>query len=291
MYRVYHNQTVAGAILIDDIDDGLPNKAAHRLATGDPDAYVRDGYANKPKQRCYVPRTQASAGFPLIQGYIDLYQTPRVVLSASKGKLAGLQASGLVTVASIDPQDVKPPTLSTAVLDTDLTLTGTTFVSIDPDVTTVVITGDGATTLTVDAITTASGSVSATEIVIPASLLSGVAVGTSSVKVVANARSTAVAPVVAAPPPAPTLTSVTLDASNATLAGSDFVSIAPNTTSVAFTGPGAIVLTETQITGGGGSISDTSIVIPVALIPGVTTSSSAQVTANGQTSSVVAVGP
>jgi len=193
MYRIFHNQTVSGPILIDDIDDGLPNKAVHRLgSTGDPDAYPRDGYANKPKQPCYVPRTQASAGFPLVQGYITLSQTPRVTLSAGKGKISKFQRAGLITVISIDPADVAPPGLETAVLATDLTLTGVKFESVEPDVTTVVITGTGAVTLPGPDIIDAGGSVSATSIVIPAALIPGIAATTSSVKVIANAQSTAV---------------------------------------------------------------------------------------------------
>lgn len=194
MYRIYHNQTVAGAILIDDIDDGLPNKTVHRLGSnGDPDAYTADGYANKPKQPCYVPRTMASAGLPLVPGFINLYETSRVVLSAGKGKISKLQAAGYISVVSLSPSDVATPTLSSAALSGgDLTLTGTTFVSVAPDVTSVVITGTGATTLSAMEITDGGGSVSATSIQIPAALIPDVAATTSSVKVIANGKSSPV---------------------------------------------------------------------------------------------------
>lgn len=197
MYRVYHAQTVAGAILIDDLDDGLPNKTAHRLgSTADPKAYARDGAANSPKQRCYVPRSQASVGFPLIAGYIDLKQTPRVVLSAGKGKISKLQTAGLVSVVSFVAANVVAPVLTLADLGTpgvgDLTLTGTTFLSVAPDVTSVVITGTGAVTLTAAQITTGGGSVAATSIFIPAALVPGVALATSSAQVKANEKSSAV---------------------------------------------------------------------------------------------------
>lgn len=195
MLRIFHSQAVAGAIVIDDIDDGLPNKTPHRLgATGDPHAYERDGYANKPKQPCYVPRLQATN--PSAPGFINLNETPRVVLSAGKGKISKLQSAGLIRVVSIAAEDVATPTLATAELGTpdagDLTLTGTTFVSIEPDITTVVITGTGAKTLSTTEITAGSGTVSATSIVIPAALIPGVAAGTSSVKVVSNGKSTTV---------------------------------------------------------------------------------------------------
>jgi len=195
MIRVYHNQTVQGAILVDDIDDQLPNKTAHRLgSTANPDAYKRDGYANDPKQSCYVPRSRASNGFPLVAGYIDLSETQRVTLSAGKGKISKLVAAGLVTSVSFSASDLATPTLATAVLDVgvtdELTLTGTNFLSVAPDVTTVVITGTGAVTLTAAQIITDGGSVSATSIVIDPSSIPGVAVATSSVKVVANEQST-----------------------------------------------------------------------------------------------------
>lgn len=291
MYRILHSQTVAGAILIDDIDDGLPNKDVHRLATGNPDALPRDGYSDKPKQPCYVPRTQASKGSPLIPGYIDLNQTPRVVLSAGKGKISKLQGGGLIKVLSIDPEDVKTPTLITAVLTGgDLTITGTTFESIEPDISTVVITGTGAVTLTATAITDGGGSVSADEIVIPDTLLPGVAASTSSVRVVANSKSTPAGPVLAADPPAPTLTTAVLAGGNLTLTGTGFVSVVPNVTSVAITGTGAIVLTEAEIVAGGGTVSATSIFLPAALVPGIAaTTSSAAVTATAQTAGPVAV--
>lgn len=196
MLRIFHSQTVQGAILVDDIDDGLPNKTAHRLGSNaNPKAYKRDGYANSPKQSCYVPRTRASNGFPLVAGYINLNQTDRVTLSAGKGKIAGLVAAGLVSTVTFTTASVAAPTLSVADLGTpgagDITLTGTNLVSVVPDVTTVVITGTGAITLTAAQIITGSGTVSATSIFIPAALVPGVALTTSSAKVVANEQTTA----------------------------------------------------------------------------------------------------
>lgn len=196
MLRLIHNQTVAGAVLVDDIDDGLPNKTAHRLgSTADPNAYVRDGYANFPKQRCYVPRSQASTGFPTIAGYINLNETQRVTLSAGRGKILKLQTAGLVSVVSLVAADVAAPTLVTADKDTpgagDLTLTGTTFLSVSPDITTVFVTGTGAVTLTAAAIILGGGTVGATSIFIPAALVPGVATATSFARVQANEQSTA----------------------------------------------------------------------------------------------------
>jgi len=199
MLRLVHNQTVSGPVLVDDIDDGLPNKNVHRLgSTADPKAYVRDGYANKPKQSCYVPRTQANRGFPLIPGYINLNETSRVTLSAGKGKISKLSAApvSLVTVVSLVAADIAAPTLVSAVLGVTLVLTGTTFLSVSPDITTVYITGTGAVTLTSAQIITGGGTVGATSIVIPLALVPGVVITTSFVRVQANEQNTAAVAVI-----------------------------------------------------------------------------------------------
>jgi hypothetical protein len=200
MLRLIHNQTVQGAILVDDIDDGLPNKEVHRLgSTADPKAYVRDGIIGKPKQPCYIPRTQANNGFPLVAGYIDLKGTQRVTLSAGKGKIYGLQhaPTPLISVVSFVASDLIEPTLTLANLGApgvgDLTLTGTKFLSVQPDVTTVIITGTGAVTLTATQILAAVGGVvTATSIVIPASLITTVATTTSFAQVLSNEQLTEV---------------------------------------------------------------------------------------------------
>jgi len=205
MLRLIHNQTVQGPILVDDIDDGLPNKSYHRLgSTADPKAYVRDGIIGKPKQPCYVPRTRAAEGFPLIAGYIDLNKTQRVTLSEGKGKIYGLQhnpaAAPLITVTPITASLLTAPTLSVADLGApgvgDLTLTiGTsgTFLSVLPDITTVIITGTGAVTVTsVQILATPGGVVAAGSIVVPAALIPGVALATSFAQVLANEQLTAV---------------------------------------------------------------------------------------------------
>lgn len=195
MLRLIHAQTVQGGILVDDIDDGLPNKTAHRLgSSGDPKAYKRDGYANAPKQRSYVPRRKASD--TTVAGYLDLNETQSVLLSAKNGKIAGLQRAGLVSIVSLVASDLATPTLATADLDTpgagDLTLTGTGFLSVAPDITKVTLTGTGAITLTSTQITTGGGTVGNTSIVIPAALIPGVATTTTSALVTADARNSPV---------------------------------------------------------------------------------------------------
>jgi hypothetical protein len=189
MLRIIHNQTVSGALLIDDIDDGLPNKEVHRLgSTSDPKAYVRDGYANKVKQACYI--SYAKPTDATLPGYITVNQTPKVLLSAGKGKIAKMQTTGLITVVSLVQSDLNAPTISAAHLGVpgagDLTLAGTNLLSVAPNITKVIITGSGAITLTKDQILSGGGSVSNTAIVIPAANIPGVALTTSSVKVLAD---------------------------------------------------------------------------------------------------------
>jgi len=189
MLRLIHSQTTQGGILVDDIDDGLPNKTAHRLgSTADPKAYDRDGYANYPKQKCYVPRTKP--GDATVQGYIDMKQTDRVTLSAGKGKIQKLKNAGLITVVSFTALDIATPTVVTGAIDTpgagDVTITGTAMTSLSPNTTRVTFTGTGAVTLTQTQITTGGGTISNTSIFIPAALIPGVVVTATSVKVRAD---------------------------------------------------------------------------------------------------------
>lgn len=186
MLRLIHNQTVPGALLVDDLDDGLPNKETHRLASGDPKTYQRDGYANALKQKCYVPRTKP--GNAAIAGYIDLSETSRVDRSAAKGKIAGFQRAGLITVVSFVASDLAAPVVSGDTIGApsagDVTLTGTGFLSLAPNTSSVHLFGAGVgnVTLTQAQITGAvGGSFGNTSIVIKASLVPGVAVGDSVV--------------------------------------------------------------------------------------------------------------
>lgn len=195
MYRVIHTQSNLAHLAIDDIDDGLPNKNAHRLGgVGDPKAYKRDGYANNPKQKSYVPYSDAAV--PSLPGFIDLNGTQSVQLSVGKGKIAKMVAAGWVDVVTFDPADTAAPTLATATIDTpgpgDLTLVGTNFESLSPYSTSVIITGTGAVTLTQAAIETGGGTVGNLSIVIPAALVPGIAAVTSSVQVQADNQLSAV---------------------------------------------------------------------------------------------------
>lgn len=183
MLRLVHEQTNMGAILVDDIDDGLPNKGVHRLgSSADPNALIRDGYANEPKQSCYIPRVKP--GEETVAGFIDLDETQRVTLSASNGKIAGLSAAGLIRVVSLTAADLVAPVISVATLGApaagDVTITGTGFLSVDPDVTTVIFSGAGVgsvTLTTTQILAVPPGAVSDTSIVVDSTLIAGLASG------------------------------------------------------------------------------------------------------------------
>jgi len=191
MLRLIHNQTVLGPILIDDIDDGLPNKTKHRLGSmADPDHYARDGYANEPKQPCYVPYYKP--GNQAIQGYIDIRETERVVHSAGKGKIDGMRRGGLIQVVQFVITDLGTPTVSVADLGTpgagDVTITGTKLLSLTPNESYVVFTGTGAITLSRATILLAGGIAAFTDtsIVIPAALVPAVALTTTFCQVLSD---------------------------------------------------------------------------------------------------------
>lgn len=185
MLRLIHTQTVQGALLVDDIDDGLPNKLTHRLgSTGDPKAYKRDGYANEPKQKCYVPRVKPTDS--TIAGYIDLNETSRVKMSAAHGKIAGLQRSGKITVVSFVAADLTQPNITNAVVGApgagDITITGTNFLSVAPNISKVRLFGAGVGDVTLtrtQILAGAGGAFTNTSIVIDTLLAPGLAAGDS----------------------------------------------------------------------------------------------------------------
>ena len=193
MLRLIHKQVNHGAILIDDIDDGLPNKTVHRLGSvADPKAYARDGYANKAKQPCYIPYAKPTDA--TIPGYIDIFETDRVVHSAGKGKIFGLSKALLIDVVTFSEADKGNPATTLAAIGVlgDLTITGTKMLSLTPNYTSVVITGTGAVTLTQAQIVAGGGTISDTSIVIPAALVPGIAVATSFVVVTADDLSSSI---------------------------------------------------------------------------------------------------
>lgn len=205
MLRLIHNQTVSGPILVDDIDDGLPNKEVHRLGSlGDPKQYERDGYANKPKQQVYIPYAHTAPNGSITPGFITVQETNRVIDSQGKGKIFKFTSTPLPTLAGaanfplltaisgITQAQLAVPVVTASVHGTPMSITGTTFLSVAPDVTSVTFTqGTGASapvpsTLTAAQIIAASGTVSATAISIPAGAFTTAPVAGNTVVVTSN---------------------------------------------------------------------------------------------------------
>jgi hypothetical protein len=205
MLRLIHTQVAQGGLLISDIDDGLPRRTAKR-GTGDPKKYERDGNdpggvdtsvkpdVNFLKQKCYLPRRKI--GDTSIAGYIDLAESDRVLMSQAKGVINGLRVAGHLTVTSFIPSDLATPVLTTSDLGNpgpgDLTLIGTGFASLAPDITTVYITGTVTFTFTQAQIIAGLGTVSDTAIFIPAAMIPGAVLVTTFAQVKADNKLSAV---------------------------------------------------------------------------------------------------
>lgn len=297
MLRLIHAQTTQGALYVDDIDDGLPNKPTHRMGSvGDPQAYARDGYANDPKQPCYIPRVKTTD--VTVAGYIDLEETERVIASAGGGKIAGLLRAALVSVVQFVEGDLATPVITATTPDApaagDLTITGTGFLSVLPEITTVVFAGAGigSVTLTAAQITAVSpGAVGATSIVIDSTLLAGLADG-DTVQVRADALTSNVFSVYTAP----VVTGAALNdpaSGDITIDGTDFDSVLPNVTTVTFDGAGVgapIVLTSVQIIAAPpGAVGATQIIVDSTLVPGLAPDDTIVVTADGKASNTFVV--
>jgi len=195
MLRLIHNQTVTGPILVDDIDDGLPNKEVYRLGSrADKKSYKRDGAAGAPKQSCYVPYNRKAYGNSGVQGYVNVNQTERVILSSGSGKIYKLQTAGLISVVSLTASQIAAPYVSACVHGASpVTVTGTTLTSVSPDTTTVTfaqgtgVSAPSPAVFTQAAIIAGGGTVSGTSITIPAALFTGTAtVVGNTVTVTAN---------------------------------------------------------------------------------------------------------
>lgn len=118
--RVVNQQKRVRSILLDKIDVSQGNS---------------EGYAQRTKQKVYVPYVN-----PLdtaVKGYVDLVETDEVLLAmATKGSIGGLSTAGEVTFAVVASSLLTTPVVtagSNAAGTT--TITGTTFVSVAPDLT------------------------------------------------------------------------------------------------------------------------------------------------------------
>jgi hypothetical protein len=329
MLRLIHNQTISGSILVNDIDDGLPNKTASRgvarkkvsgspvLVAGgilSPSNSRLDGNSlggrdkstlpgvNSSKQDCYIPKYKIlpnGTHDTLIAGFIDIAESDRVLLSQDHGVIAGLASIipgkptyPLITVLPFTAADIAAPTISAANISAGGTYALTiTGTNFTSLAPNVSTVRIGSTILSAIQITGAGGTFSATSIVIPEALIPlSMIVGTTLVYVTADDQT--VSHAIAATNVAPVLgAGGAVLSTDLTLTGTGFRSILPNLTSVIITGDGAVTLTAAQILAvSPGAITDTTIVIDSTLIPGVvTTTSSAQVAANALTSTARAI--
>lgn len=132
LVRVINQQTLPvglsrnGSILLDKIDKCQGNSES-------------PPYAQIFKQKLYVPRSN-----PLntaVKGYVDLVQTDEVKLASEPhGTIGGLVTAGRVTVAVVSSDLIKAPVAAGATDANPTVITGTTFLSVAPDITYVEVT-------------------------------------------------------------------------------------------------------------------------------------------------------
>lgn len=269
LIRVVNQQTINRSLLIDKLDDGQANT---------------ERYAQFAKQQVYVPYSN-----PLdtsVKGYVDFVPSDRVLLSADRGTIAGLASAGKISTFAFDSALKTTSTVTAASnLGTDTTIDGTTFLSVTPDVTYVKFTNLAGVSQMVPS--SAFSVFTNTQIVVPdAAVTIGTPTDGWTIQVKANSKLSNVRPIgnVAV------ITTAVLLAGDVTITGIDFLSTSPLTSSVVFTGTGAVTLTQAAITGGGGTFNNTTIVIPAALVPGVAEgTTSAAVVAEGFTSAAKAL--
>jgi hypothetical protein len=303
MLRLIHNQTVSGSILVNDIDDGLPNKAARRevarekvsgipvLVAGgisDPANSRLDGSSlggrdkstlpgvNSPKQKCYIPRYKLLSNGThdtSIAGYIDVVESDRVLISQNRGVIYGLSQFG--DLAGIGDLTFSTPTVT-------VTDAGAVFLATDigkyVEIT-------GATN------PTNNGSFLITAVPTPTTFRYSNALGVAETgvnyEVVRGTSLITVVSFAAADVAPPRLTSAVIDSGGVgylTINGTGLTSLEPDLTRVTITGATIVTLTQSQIVAAGGSLSPTAIVIPPALLPVVTVgTSSVTVVADNQT--------
>jgi hypothetical protein len=136
LVRVIHEQhkkpsfANSGSILLDKIDQSQGNSDS-------------PPYAQIRKQAVYVPYTDADIGG---KGFIDLVQTDNVKLQneLANGVIAKLEEAGHISTIVFDSALIAAPVLTLVANSAGTTtLTGTTFVSIDPVETQVIITNAG----------------------------------------------------------------------------------------------------------------------------------------------------
>lgn len=141
LVRVINQQTLVRSVLIDKIDRSQGNFS---------------GYANRAKQKVYVPYSNPVDS--TVKGYIDLVPTDEVLLSADNGTIKKLKDVGRIDFAIVASNLVATPVV-TAASDggTDITVDGTTFLSVAPDKTYLIVTNGSGVSLKVPSTSFAVG--------------------------------------------------------------------------------------------------------------------------------------
>jgi hypothetical protein len=144
-------------------------------------------YAQNHKQKVYVP--YANPLNTAVKGYVDLVQTDEVKLAAEpKGSIGALTTTvpARVAVAVVSSSLIQAPVVSAAPHALALNITGTTFLSVAPDLTYVELTNaSGVKQLIPQASFT---SITGTLIVIPGTAIVGTPATTWKVRVFANSK-------------------------------------------------------------------------------------------------------
>lgn len=136
LFRVVNQQVdnIVRSVLIDKADDGQANT---------------ENYAQFRKQQVYVPFSNPAD--TAVNGYSDFVTTDRVLLSADRGTIAGLVSSGDVTLTAISSGLIVAPIVTAAANGAGTTVVdGTTFLSVAPDRTRVIVTTPGGVAQTLE---------------------------------------------------------------------------------------------------------------------------------------------
>lgn len=154
LIRLVHSQNTSGALLVTDIDSGLPNEE----------------FGLQRKQPVYLNHFKTYFGGDgkvavdrTLPGYIDLVPSDKVKLSVDRGVIKGLADNSFLSVIQIPTGAAGAPTLSAATFDSStivagaddglVTLTGTLLASYAPDTTSITLTHSlGTITLASDAV-------------------------------------------------------------------------------------------------------------------------------------------
>lgn len=132
LVRVINQQTIIRSILLDKLDRSQGNSL---------------GYAQKAKQKVYVPYSNPVDSS--VKGYVDLVPTDEVLLSAAAGGgIAGLKARGVVDTAIVASNLLAIAVVTSASdASTQIDVGGTTFLSVAPDKTYLIVTNGSGVSL------------------------------------------------------------------------------------------------------------------------------------------------